>query len=579
MKPFKRPFIFSAPLALFLAIALSSVAQEQNPAPAPAPAPPPPATETEKATPAAPAPAATETPAASTTTVEAPVAQPAPAETPAAPATEKTAAPKLRRLDVVTPTPESKPTRVKRGHVHHKDGNEIIQVFDNAFLAKDQKADAVVAVFGNVLSEGDVGDSIVAVFGNTRVTGPVADSVVSVIGNTYVNSKVGDLVIAVGGTIELGPDAEVGDVVAIGGKIKRDTNAIVHGETHNVAFHGLFSDMLWLQSWFEHCLKEFRLLWFGPHLMWAWWLALGFLALYVVLALLFRGGVEKCVATLEQRPGFSILTAFLTVLLAPVVTILLICTGVGIAVVPFLGAAIFFAGLFGKAVMLAWLGRRLTRLFGVTTGAALAVLIGGVFVLGIYCVPVLSLVIYKLFGWLGLGVVVYTLAISMKREKPVIPSATPPAPTAPPIDPVTGAIILAPAVIAPPIVATTLPRAGFWIRTAALILDVILVGIILAIFHSNGKVELLALAAYGAVMWKLRGSTIGGIICGLKVVRLDDRPIDWSTSVVRALACFLSLAVIGLGFIWVAFDDQSQSWHDKIAGTTVVRVPKGVSLI
>ena len=48
---------------------------------------------------------------------------------------------------------------------------------------------------------------------------------------------------------------------------------------------------------------------------------------------------------------------------------------------------------------------------------------------------------------------------------------------------------------------------------------------------------------------------------------------------VRTLGCFLSLAVVGLGFLWVAIDDDRQSWHDKIAGTVVVRVPKGVSLI
>ena len=43
----------------------------------------------------------------------------------------------------------------------------------------------------------------------------------------------------------------------------------------------------------------------------------------------------------------------------------------------------------------------------------------------------------------------------------------------------------------------------------------------------------------------------------------------------RALGCFLSLAVVGLGFIWIAFDGAHQAWHDKIAGTVVVRVPKG----
>ena len=80
-------------------------------------------------------------------------------------------------------------------------------------------------------------------------------------------------------------------------------------------------------------------------------------------------------------------------------------------------------------------------------------------------------------------------------------------------------------------------------------------------------------------MWKTKGTTIGGIVCGLKVVRLDDRPIDWPTAIVRALGCFLSMAVAGLGFLWVVFDADRQSWHDKIAGTTVVRVPKGTSLL
>jgi uncharacterized RDD family membrane protein YckC len=35
----------------------------------------------------------------------------------------------------------------------------------------------------------------------------------------------------------------------------------------------------------------------------------------------------------------------------------------------------------------------------------------------------------------------------------------------------------------------------------------------------------------------------------------------------------------GLGFVWVVFDSERQSWHDKIAGTVVVRAAKGVSLV
>ena len=93
------------------------------------------------------------------------------------------------------------------------------------------------------------------------------------------------------------------------------------------------------------------------------------------------------------------------------------------------------------------------------------------------------------------------------------------------------------------------------------------------------RLELLVLAAYGAVMWKLRGSTIGGSVFDLRVVRVDGRDIDWETAIIRALSCFLSLMVAGLGFFWIAFDDQKQAWHDKIAGTVVVRVAKGVPLV
>jgi uncharacterized RDD family membrane protein YckC len=130
-----------------------------------------------------------------------------------------------------------------------------------------------------------------------------------------------------------------------------------------------------------------------------------------------------------------------------------------------------------------------------------------------------------------------------------------------------------------PAVTAALPRAGFWIRMAALLLDALLVGILIGLLHHLFNLELLVLAAYGAVMWKLRGSTIGGIVFDLQVVRQDGQEIDWATAMVRALGCFLSLAAAGLGFIWIAFDDGKQAWHDKIAGTVVVRVAKGVSLV
>ena len=41
--------------------------------------------------------------------------------------------------------------------------------------------------------------------------------------------------------------------------------------------------------------------------------------------------------------------------------------------------------------------------------------------------------------------------------------------------------------------------------------------------------------------------------------------------IVRYLGYFVSTIPLGLGLLWVAFDPRKQGWHDKLAGTVVVR--------
>ena len=145
-----------------------------------------------------------------------------------------------------------------------------------------------------------------------------------------------------------------------------------------------------------------------------------------------------------------------------------------------------------------------------------------------------------------------------------------------------GAPLSVSAVDAPAIVAITLAGVGLLLAAAFYSVRGVMVG---EEFDDGGieddpaAISQRMFAAYCAAMWATKGTTIGGIICSLKVVRLDDRPLDWGVAVVRTLGGFLSLFVAGLGFIWVAFDDEKQSWHDKIAGTTIVRVPKGTALL
>src|ERR1700694_4340423 len=106
-------------------------------------------------------------------------------------------------------------------------------------------------------------------------------------------------------------------------------------------------------------------------------------------------------------------------LLTPVLVALLFVTVIGIAAVPFVVFALFCAGLFGKAVMLAWLGGRVTGKQGVgpMSHPAVAVLIGGALVLVLYLVPVLGFLVYKLLGLLGLGAVVYTVILAARAHQ------------------------------------------------------------------------------------------------------------------------------------------------------------------
>jgi uncharacterized RDD family membrane protein YckC len=486
---------------------------------------------------------------------------------------------------------------------HHHGGNDLVNLGRDSILPRGETADSVVSIFGSSTSDGEAGD-VVSIFGDTRISGDVTGGTVSVLGNTYIDGKVDGDAVAVLGSMELGPHAEVdGAVVVIGGALRRDPAAVVHGDVENI-FAGSFGSMGWLHAWVRHCLLFGRPLALAPGLGWAWSLALACLALYAVLALLFREGLTRCVQTFETQPGHSVLAALVTMLLTPVLVVLLFVTVIGIPAVPFVLLGLFCVGLFGKAVMLAWLGRRVTggQGTGPTGHPAVAVLIGGVLVLALYLVPVLGFLVYKLLGVLGLGAVMYTAILAARARRSATeapggqaaamqgrgpataaqappdapPPETPPPPSPPPPSPPPASPPPAPA--PSPQVTAALPRAGFWIRMAALFIDALLIGVLLKMVEQH-HLELLVLAAYGAVMWKLRGSTVGGIVFDLRVVRLDGREVDWETAIIRALSCFLSLAVAGLGFIWIALDGNHQAWHDKIAGTVVVRVAKGVPLV
>jgi uncharacterized RDD family membrane protein YckC len=128
------------------------------------------------------------------------------------------------------------------------------------------------------------------------------------------------------------------------------------------------------------------------------------------------------------------------------------------------------------------------------------------------------------------------------------------------------------------------PRAGFWPRMGAAFLDVILAGILTGIvpgqlFVGGPPMFFLVALAYFAGMWTWKGTTVGCIVLNLKVVRLDGQPLSFAVALVRALAAAFGAVVMFLGFFWILWDKEQQGWHDKIAGTVVIRLPRGAPLV
>ncbi len=471
-------------------------------------------------------------------------------------------------------------------------GREIVAVGHDARLAAGKSACDVVAVFGDSVVHGDVSDSAVAVLGDLHVDGSVGNSAVSIFGDADINGPVAANAVSVFGDMKLGPKAVIhGQAVNVFGTVERDPSAVVQGGAVNV-MSGIFHGAHGLKIWSEHCLILGRLLAPRLDIGWAWGIALGVLLLYALLALLFRDAVQRCIQTLEEHPGASLLAAFASALLTPVLMLALVFTIVGIFAIPLFWLALLCAGVFGRVVTLGWLGGRILRGFKVgVTQPVLDVLLGGVVILALYMVPVLGFIIYTLVGLFGFGAVMYTLLLALRAAR-----GTNAQPAGGGFVPPGGATVSEGAATSPagagagepplgagvttPMEFATLPRAGFWIRMLALLIDIVLIGFALNLIgHDGHSSMLLLLAAYGAIMWKLRGTTVGGIICHLRVVRIDGQPLNWETAILRALGCFLSLVAAGLGFFWIAFDRERQGWHDKIAGTVVVVVPKVRGLV
>ncbi|MCK9196863.1 MAG: RDD family protein [Syntrophales bacterium] len=82
-------------------------------------------------------------------------------------------------------------------------------------------------------------------------------------------------------------------------------------------------------------------------------------------------------------------------------------------------------------------------------------------------------------------------------------------------------------------------------------------------------------ALYFTCFVAVTGQTPGKMVLGLKVVPVERGIMTFGMAFLRWVGYIVSSFFFYLGFVWIAFDPRKQGWHDKIAGTVVVRASRG----
>ena len=72
--------------------------------------------------------------------------------------------------------------------------------------------------------------------------------------------------------------------------------------------------------------------------------------------------------------------------------------------------------------------------------------------------------------------------------------------------------------------------------------------------------------------WTRSGQTLGMRAWKMRVRTRDGRPLGWRSSLARFAAALVSIGAAGAGLLWVAFDRDGMSLHDRLSGTVLEMV-------
>ncbi|WP_166264136.1 RDD family protein [Marinobacter caseinilyticus] len=132
--------------------------------------------------------------------------------------------------------------------------------------------------------------------------------------------------------------------------------------------------------------------------------------------------------------------------------------------------------------------------------------------------------------------------------------------------------------------------AGFWIRTGAALIDTVLILIVVyplltliygQDYWTSGAIvfgfwdvilNYILPAIAVVVFWIYKSATPGKMFLKLRIVDTTTGEKPSSGQLIgRYFAYYVSILPLMLGIIWVGLDKRKQGFHDKLAGTVVVK--------
>ena len=415
-----------------------------------------------------------------------------------------------------------------------------------------------------VLARGEsTSGDLVLVRGHAKIDGTVNGDCVLVGSEADISGTINGDTVSVASNLRFSPGTVVnGDFVSTVSTISGASDVHVNGERINLDF--LPPDtLLGFGKWFSGTVLLLRPM--SPDSFTSWFGALFVLAVCLGVGALFPRLLADTGKVLQERTPASLLSGLAIVPAAALFCFLLLITVLGIFVIPFVVAILVVFSLIGNAAVFQAIGQRLApKLEQQKHGVLLWIALGAVVCWIIYCIPVIGFLAGSLVFLAGLG----AFSLYVVDRARATPAARLNAPAKALTEPRRES-----APVRPAATLATATMVDFWRRLGANLIDLV---VLYSLLYFTGISRILVpawvLYRFGMYIW--RSATLGEIVLNLRVEKLDGGGLigDYGTALVRALSSLLSLLPLGLGFLWVLFDPQRQTWHDKISGSVVVTV-------